>query len=138
MPRFSRRSKRILSTCRPELRKIANEVVKYFDITVIDGRRDKERQNEYYRTGKSKVQWPDSAHNVESVGELSRAFDIGPWVPGRGVPWDDHQLFHYMAGRVMQVADSFGIKLRWGGDWDMDQRVDDETWRDLAHFELDE
>jgi hypothetical protein len=28
------------------------------------------------------------------------------------------------------------LKLRWGGDWDMDTEVKDNKFDDLVHFEL--
>lgn len=44
--------------------------------------------------------------------------------------------FYFMAGLVMRTADILNIKIRWGGDWDGDQDFMDQTFNDLAHFEL--
>jgi len=29
-----------------------------------------------------------------------------------------------------------GLKIRWGGDWDMDTQTKDNKFDDLVHFEL--
>jgi hypothetical protein len=31
-----------------------------------------------------------------------------------------------------------GIKIRWGGDWDMDTETKDNNFDDLVHFEIKE
>ena len=41
-----------------------------------------------------------------------------------------------MAGYIQATADKLGIKIRWGGDWDSDGDLDDQTFMDLGHFEL--
>ena len=40
-----------------------------------------------------------------------------------------------MAGLVLGIAAVFGIKIRWGGDWDSDNDLNDQKFMDLAHFE---
>jgi peptidoglycan L-alanyl-D-glutamate endopeptidase CwlK len=34
------------------------------------------------------------------------------------------------------VANTLGIKIRWGGDWNGDLQFRDEKFKDLPHFEL--
>jgi peptidoglycan L-alanyl-D-glutamate endopeptidase CwlK len=34
------------------------------------------------------------------------------------------------------VASQMGLKIRWGGDWDMDTQTKDNKFDDLVHFEL--
>jgi hypothetical protein len=46
MPRFGKRSRERLKGVDSKLVNVLNEVVKYFDITVIEGLRSQERQNE--------------------------------------------------------------------------------------------
>jgi peptidoglycan L-alanyl-D-glutamate endopeptidase CwlK len=36
----------------------------------------------------------------------------------------------------MGIAAKMGIKIRWGGDWDRDEELHDQTFFDLPHFEL--
>ena len=35
-------------------------------------------------------------------------------------------------GRAVEL----GIRLRWGGDWDGDNELRDQTFNDLVHFEV--
>ena len=46
MPKFGKRSKERLRGVDAKLQNVLNEVVKYFDITIIEGLRSQERQNE--------------------------------------------------------------------------------------------
>lgn len=127
-PRYSKASQLTLNTCDDKLQDIFNEVIKWFDIIILCGYRNKERQNYLYFTGKSKVKHPFSKHNVSP----SQAIDVAPYP----IDWEDKERFVYMAGLVMGIAKMKGINLRWGGDWDRDTEVKDEKFRDLGHFEL--
>ena len=117
-----------LQTCDARIQVVFNEVRKYFDFSVMDGHRDKETQNEKYRLGLSKVEWPNSQHNKIP----SKAVDAIPYP----VCWGDRERFHFFAGLVLGIAFSLGINLRWGGDWDRDTEVKDNKFDDLGHFEL--
>ncbi len=128
MPRFSRRSKSRLETCDERLQKIFKKVVKGFDCTIIEGHRGKEKQNEAYRKGNSKLKYPNGKHN--SIPSI--AVDVIPYP----IDWEDRERMSYFAGYVLGCAKSMGITLRWGGDWDMDTQVKDNKFDDLVHFEL--
>jgi hypothetical protein len=52
------------------------------------------------------------------------------------IDWDDRERFHLFSGFVLGIARSMGIKLRWGGDWNMNFEVDDNNFDDFPHFEL--
>lgn len=128
MPRFGKRSKERLSTCDDKLQKIFNEVIKYVDCSVLEGHRNAERQDKLFDEGKTKVKFPNGRHNSNP----SRAVDVVPYP----VDWDDRERFHLFAGFVIGIAQSMGIKLRWGGDWNMNFEVDDNNFDDFPHFEL--
>ena len=68
----------------------------------------------------------------------SRAVDIAPWNPvPPHIRWNNEREFVFLAGRMVQAARSIGVKLRWGGDWDMDNDLYDLNKPfDLGHFEL--
>jgi hypothetical protein len=34
------------------------------------------------------------------------------------------------------VAEETGVDIRWGGDWDGDRSLEDQTFHDLPHFEV--
>jgi peptidoglycan LD-endopeptidase CwlK len=128
MPRFSDKSISKLTTCDPRLQRVLHEVIKHFDCTILEGHRDKERQNRMVEEGKSQVRWPDGKHNTVP----SMALDVTPYP----VVWDDRERQTLFAGFVLATAKSMGIDLRWGGDWDRDTEVRDNTFDDLVHFEL--
>lgn len=131
MPAFSFTSKKRLATCHPDLQRLFNEVVKEVDCAIIEGHREEERQNRFFLEGRSKVKWPDGKHNKVP----SEAVDAGPYIFGKGLSWDRNQCC-YFAGMVKGKALELGIKIRWGGDWDNDNDVNDQKFNDLVHFEL--
>lgn len=148
MPSFSNKSASNLNTCHPKLIDLFNQVIKFYDCTIIQGHRTKEEQDEYFYAQKSQVRWPDSKHNKSP----SLAVDVAPWVNGR-IPWPrtpvlwtdkvqrntyikDLSQFYHFAGYVEGVAEMMGIKIRWGGDWDKDHDLMDNKFDDLVHFEL--
>lgn len=128
MPKFGRRSRKNLETCHEDLQELFNEVIKYFDCTVIQGHRGKEEQNKYFDEGKSKVKYPHGRHNASP----SNAVDVVPYP----IDWDDTDRMYYFAGYVKGIAASLGIPIRWGGDWNDNTEVKDTNFKDLPHFEL--
>mgnify|MGYP003674869344 FL=1 len=123
MAKFGRSSKERLSTCDEKLQKVFNEVIKYVDCSILEGHRD-----ELFDEGKTKVKYPNGRHNHKP----SRAVDVAPYP----IDWADRERFHLFAGFVLGIARSMGIKLRWGGDWNMNFEVDDNQFDDFPHFEL--
>lgn len=127
MPSFGKKSIKNLVTCHPRLQELAHEVIKHFDCSVLCGYRNAAEQHTAYVLRNSTKQWPNSEHNkLPSI-----AIDIVPYP----IDWDDIARFRYFSGFVMGIATQMGIKLRSGGDWDMDTEVDDQTLIDLPHFE---
>ena len=129
MPEFSERSQRELESCDPRLIKIFNHVIRYVDCTILEGFRDRERQEELFRQGKTQVHWPDSKHNQPFP---SRAIDVVPYP----INWDDWHRMYMFVGYVLGVAKMMDIKLRVGADWDGDFNLKDQRFFDLPHFEL--
>lgn len=128
MPAFSPTSDNRLNTCHPDLQRVMRYAIQHIDLTVISGHRTKEQQDELFRTGKSQLRGGASKHNASP----SLAVDVIPWP----VDWSDREQFTYFAGFIMGIAASMGIELRWGGDWNRDTRLSDNSFDDLAHFEL--
>ncbi len=130
MYKFSKRSLQKLNTCTSSLQNLFNEVIKDFDCTIVEGHRSKEKQNEYFDKGKSRIRYPNGKHNRYP----SLAVDVAPYLNG-SVSWDMRHCL-YFAGVVMGTARMMGIKIRWGGDWDMDNEpMTDQDFQDLVHFE---
>ena len=117
-----------LSECDQDLQDIMFEAIDMMDLTILQGHRPKVEQDEYFALGTSEVQWPHSKHNSRP----SKAVDVAPYP----VEWADRERMHYMAGMIKGIADQKGIAIRWGGDWDMDGEVKDNSFDDLVHFEL--
>lgn len=139
MPSFSRQSQKKLMTVRDEIQQVMNQVIYQYDITILEGRRSWERQDELFRQGKSKLRGGQSKHNApmdrggNEMGDwLVDAVDVAPYP----IDWKDTKRFCYMAGIIMGVARQMNYELRWGGNWDMDQVIiDDQNFIDLPHFE---
>ena len=128
MPRFGTKSRGRLSSCHPDLQKVFNQVIKEIDCSILCGQRGEKEQNKAFDEGRSKVRFPDGRHNANP----SNAVDVAPYP----IDWEDRERFHLFAGYVLGIADSMGIRLRWGGDWDRDWTVKDNKFDDLPHFEI--
>jgi len=132
MPRFGKRSRERLKGVDSKLVNVLNEVVKYFDITIIEGLRSQERQNELVAQGKSKTKF---GKHVQG-----KAVDIAPYP----IDWDSRDDFHYLGGFVLGVASKMKIDIRWGGDWSDSslsknaRTTKDNNFDDLVHFEIKE
>ena len=132
MPKFGKRSKKRLQGVDSKLVNVLNEVCKYFDITVIEGIRSQERQNELVAQGKSKTKF---GKHVQG-----KAVDIAPYP----IDWNARDDFHYLGGFLLGVASQMGINVRWGGDWSDSslsqnrRTTKDNNFDDLVHFELKE
>lgn len=113
---------------------LMNTSIKFIDFTVIDGHRTQEEQDAFFESGASQVMWPNSKHNQTPA----MAVDIAPWP----IDWTDSNRFYFFAGVIMMLAwifQRFGMikhEVRWGGDWDRDTQVNDQSFMDLGHFEL--
>ena len=128
MPKFSTKSKIKLATTHPKLQTLFKEVIKHYDCIVITGHRSENNQNEMFKLGFSKIEYPDSAHNKNP----SMAVDIAPWP----ISWENLPRFYHFAGFVQGLGKRLGIDVRWGGDWDGDMKFNDQKFNDLIHFEL--
>ena len=128
MPKFGKKSKEQLATCDKRLQEVFNEVIQFVDCSVLEGHRGQERQDQLYIEGKTKVKYPSGRHNSKP----SNAVDVTPYP----VDWADRERQTLFAGFVIGVARAKGIKLRWGGDWDMDFQVMDNRFDDFPHFEV--
>ena len=131
MPKFGRKSNINLNSAHPQLQRLFREVVKTYDCSVLWGHRTEQEQNEMYLAipPVTKVQWPSSKHNAVP----SMAVDVAPYISGN-VSFESRQCYHF-AGYVQGVADRMGIKIRLGADWDSDNNVNDQSFRDIIHFE---
>lgn len=136
--KYGNRSARILSGADEGLQKVFNTAIKLglIDISILQSIRDKEEQNAYFNATpqKSKVQWPDSKHNILNPDDKSEAIDAAPYVNGKAS--FDYRHCIFLAGIVCGLGRIMGINIRWGGNWDMDgEPMTDQDFQDLVHFE---
>lgn len=141
MPKFGNKSLSILQNAHPELRRVLNEAIKYFDFSVIESVRTKEQHEANVKAGKSKTTWENSKHRarLDNEGRMtSLAVDICPYP----VNWNDKESFALMAGYILGIAavmhrqGFMTHKLRWGGDFNMNNITTDQHFYDGPHFEL--
>ena len=92
------------------------------------GHRNQEDQEEMYEQGRSQLRYPKSKHNSLP----SKAVDVAPYP----IDWNDRERFTLFAGFVLGTAETMGVKLRWGGDWNRNWETADNSFDDLVHFEL--
>lgn len=129
MAKFGTESNKRLRKVHPSLKQLFERVVAEFDMTVIEGARTPERQKLLVEQGASKTL--NSKHIPRADG-YAYAVDVAPYP----IDWENLTPYYYMAGRILQLAMDQGIKVRWGGDWDMDGDLTEERFLDLVHFEL--
>ena len=131
MPKFGTKSVERLATCDKRLQKVFNEVIKYYDCTVTCGYRGEEDQNKAFDEGRSNAKFPKGKHN----NSPSTAVDIYPYP----VDFKNFDRLSHFAGFVLGIANSMGIKLRWGRDWHQEfwtKKKDTTKLKDYPHFEL--
>ena len=124
MPRFGRKSRRVLEGLNEDLQELLNEVIKYVDVSLIEGKRSLGRQKQLKKDGSTKT--------LNSKHLKGEAIDLAPYP----IDWDDRERFIYISGIVKGIAYQMGIPIIWGGDWNENQDLSDNNFDDLVHFEL--
>tara|TARA_R110002110_G_scaffold85968_3_gene224284 strand:- start:1061 stop:1453 length:393 start_codon:yes stop_codon:yes gene_type:complete len=128
MPKFGKRSKQRLKGVDQRLVSVLNELIKIMDVTIIEGVRSTEKQQEYFSKGKSKI----DGINKKGQHQLGKAVDLAPYP----INWDDRDRMHYMGGMLRGIGKQLNLNIRWGGDWDSDGEVADNSFDDLVHIEI--
>lgn len=140
---FGQRSKEKLATCHIDLQLIAQESLKVsvVDFGVSEGHRTIEKQQEYFKTGKSKIDGviKKGKHNYQP----SLAFDVYAYVPEKPELAFSKAYLTFLGGVITTTAKRLlnegriSHSLRWGYNWDNDGEIGtDQTFQDMPHFEL--
>lgn len=97
-----------------------------FDVTVLEGLRSYERQQELLKQGATKVS--------VSRHMSGNALDIAPYP----IDWNDLERFQIVAEHMFKAAEELGIVIRWGGTWERSftKPVKWAKFLDAPHFEL--
>lgn len=126
---FGEASKKELATCDQRLQRLFNEVIKHWNCKVLDGKRTEDEAAATRAAGTSHT---NHSKHVFPLGAPSLAVDVSPYP----VVWGDRERFYAFGGFVVATAIHMGIKIRWGGDWDGDRDLHDQSLYDLPHFEV--
>lgn len=126
--KLSARSTERLNSVRMDLRKVCLQAFETvpFDVTVLEGYRSKERQDQLYVEGKTKVH--TSRH------QSGNAIDLAPYP----IDWNDTDRFRTLAEHMFAAAKELGITIRWGGNWSRVNTTDKppSSFVDMPHFEI--
>tara|TARA_R100001377_G_C3138013_1_gene91685 strand:+ start:259 stop:651 length:393 start_codon:yes stop_codon:yes gene_type:complete len=128
MPKFGKKSKQRLKGLDPRLIEVLDELIKIMDVTIIEGLRSEETQYKYFLDKSSKL----DGTKKKSKHQTGHAVDLAPYP----VKWQETKRFYYMGGMIKGIAKELGINIRWGGDWDSDGEISDQTFMDLVHIEV--
>lgn len=129
MPKFSKRSLAALKELHPTLQKLLNEAIKEFDFVILDAQRGEAEQERAFAGGFSGVHFGNSAHNWKPAV----ATDIAPYP----INWKDVSSFKKMHVEVIKpIAARLKIPLRFGHDWDRDDKLGERGETDWPHIEL--
>lgn len=129
---FSKTSLGRLEGVHPHLQDLCFSLLNHHDILVVYGVRTQAQQLLMVQKGLSKTM--NSKHLIQSDG-FAHAVDIAPYP----LDWNNSKRFYWVAGMMEVLANQQlpeGWVLRWGGNWDMDEDLDDQSFMDLVHFEL--
>ena len=138
MFKYSKKSNEKIELLINDLKLVCRHSIRHspVDWGILETLRAIERQLELYRTGKSKVK--KGKHQPNKDG-LSRAFDIVCY-KGRKITWD--KSYYYIAAGCIKTSASvlkeqglISCDIRWGGDWNSDGDLSNQSFNDLGHFE---
>ena len=145
MNQYGQGSLAALKGVHPDLVRLFSEVLKTIDHTVTCGVRSKEEQDRLFREGKSKLDGsnPKAKHVLQAGQKYGLAVDVAPYPviypENTKTPLERikaYGRFYFFAGFVMAKAQDMGLRIRWGGDFNMNMDFFDNTFDDLVHFEL--
>lgn len=118
-----------LRTLHPNLSRLVRAVAQTWDVVILETSRTPERQAALVAGGQS--QRVDSKHLMQPDG-YAHAIDLAP-LP---VDWNDARRWYYFGGYCLAMAESLGVRVIWGGDWNHNTQVTDQSFNDLDHLEV--
>lgn len=154
--KLSKRSTDRLIGVHPDLVRVVERAIEItkIDFMVVEGLRSRDRCAELYGKGRtaaqcsaksvdtkwanpgvSKVTWLNNPYNSKHCKKsdgYGHAVDLLP----EPYDWKDVDHFVTMSKAMIAAAAELGVKMRWGGNWDMDGQIRERGENDLPHFEL--
>ena len=148
--KYSAHSLRVHGALHPTLQAIFTDALEIYDHRLERGLRDVAQQRVYVKDGWSKTMKSEHLPFVLVDGsEVARAVDAAPYPVDYNVDIfegtkaerleaaKNRARFAEFAGIVKGIGwYKYGVMIRWGGDWDGDNDLNDQTFDDLVHFEL--
>ena len=136
---FSERSLNNLKGVHPKLVAVVHRALELSpcDFTVLEGVRSQARQDELWAQGRTKpgpvVTWVQTSgtHGIQPDG-YGLAVDLAPYPSD----WNDLERVEQVSEAMFAAAKELGVTLRWGGNWDMDDKPHEHGESDNPHFEL--
>lgn len=122
----------------PDLARVVKRAIQITDqdFMVLEGVRTLKRQKELYAQGRTKpgpkVTWTLNSRHIPKADGLGHAVDLVPYP----VDWNTASKFTAIAKAMLVAADDLNIPIRWGGNWDGDDRPGEKGESDGPHFEL--
>lgn len=121
MPKFGKKSIENREFLCKDLKCLVDEVIKYYDFSIICGHRDKTEQEHAFQIGTSKAHFGQSAHNYNP----SFAVDVYPYpIPMTRknlttaiVIDNDSKEWDKMVYAFKSAAKQLGIEIECGADW---------------------
>lgn len=104
------------------------------EFMVVEGLRTKQRQHQLYAQGRTSkgpiVTWTLNSKHIDGL-----AVDVAPVVEGK-IDWNDSKKFDAIAKAMFMAAAELGVKIRWGADWNRNDKPREKGESDSPHFEL--
>lgn len=126
--KFSERSEQILNTVKLELNVLAHKVLEIspIDFSIVEGYRDKERQEQLYKANKTKT-----LNSKHCSGE---AIDIAPYINNK-LDYEAVNDCCFIVGLFYAKAKELNINMKVGALWD-NSSIKNNSFLDIWHVEL--
>jgi len=144
MPSFGPKSRAERETLHPFLQEVLDEVIEYYDFSIIEGHRNEAKQSDAFESGASKVEFPDGNHNLLP----SMAGDLAPYPIDYSERSKAKARFYFLMGCVKAEVENMNAlnrmmgrpepeyDVRFGLDWDGDGDFLDQSFDDIGHVEI--
>jgi peptidoglycan LD-endopeptidase CwlK len=135
---LSSQSRAKMNGVHPDLVRVVERAITLttVDFSVLEGVRTLKRQQELYAQGRTKpgpkVTWTMNSKHRAQVDGFGHAVDLVPYP----LDWNATSKFAAISKAMMAAAKDVGVKVRWGGNWDGDDRPGEKGEFDGPHFEI--
>lgn len=147
---YGRASTAVFVTLHHDLQLILTDLIRIYNVSLIQGARSVEEQIRNIRRRASKTldsrHIPRDATGKYDPSKPAIAVDLVPYQKGVN-PWPQDSdpsvvrqkkahRFYFMQGMIFRIAAEHSITIRQGVDWDGDADFLDQKFDDLPHIEL--